>query len=122
MYITGFTDVTPNSESALQTACGQQPIAIAVDASQGWQLYTGGILTPACGCSTNLDHGVLLVGYGTDSGTAYWKVKNSWGVSWGESGYIRLQRNTGGSGTCGLCMDPSYPTGASTSPSKRRHH
>jgi cathepsin L len=121
MYITGFTDVTANSESALATAVVQQPISIAVDASQGWQLYTGGILTPACGCSTNLDHGVLLVGYGTSSGTAYWKVKNSWGTSWGEDGYIRLQRNTGGSGTCGLCMDPSYPTGASTSPSKRHH-
>jgi len=111
--ITAYTDVTPDSESQLQTAVIQQPISIAVDASQGWQMYAGGILDSSCGCSTNLDHGVLLVGYGTSGSEAYWKVKNSWGTSWGEAGYIRLKRNVGGAGTCGLCSVPSFPTGVS---------
>jgi len=118
--ITAYTDVTPDSESQLQAACAQQPVSIAVDASEGWQMFSGGILDSSSGCADNLDHGVLLVGYGTDSGEAYWKVKNSWGSSWGESGYIRLKRNVGGAGTCGLCSDPSYPTGAKA-PSKRHH-
>jgi len=121
--ITGYTDVTVDSEAQLQAAVAQQPVSIAVDASEGWQLYAGGILDSSCGCSTNLDHGVLAVGYGADStNEAYWKVKNSWGADWGEAGYIRLKRNVGGAGTCGLCMDPSYPTGAHSVGSQRRRH
>jgi C1A family cysteine protease len=110
--ITGFTDVPPNDESQLESAVVLTPVSIAVEADQSaWQLYSGGIVM-ASTCGTQLDHGVLLVGYGTDGGQAYWKVKNSWGASWGEQGYIRLQKGAGGAGTCGLCSDPSYPTGA----------
>merc|ERR1712060_645269 len=76
----------------------------------GFQQYESGVLTGYCG--TGLDHGVLLVGYGTDGTDDYWKVKNSWGADWGESGYIRLCRNCDankGKGQCGILLSASYP-------------
>lgn len=106
-----FTDVARNSDSALMTALVQQPVSIAIQANQpAFQLYKSGVLTGSCG--TNLDHGVLAVGYGTwTDGIDYYKVKNSWGTSWGMSGYILIQRgNPQRCGECGiLCGPPSYP-------------
>jgi hypothetical protein len=104
--ISSYTDVTPNNEMALLTAVNQQPVSIAIEADQQvFQFYSGGILDdPSCG--TQLDHGVLVVGYGTDSGKDFWIVKNSWGDSWGEEGYIRMVR---GQNECGLATEPSYP-------------
>jgi len=82
--ITGFTDVTPGSVDALKNAVGQQPVSVAIQANQlAFQSYKSGVLNGNCG--TNLDHGVLAVGYGTDAKAGdYWKVKNSWGPTWGE--------------------------------------
>jgi len=108
--ITGFKDVPANSETALETAIVTQPISVAVEADQSvFQFYSGGVMDSACG--TQLDHGVLAVGYGTDAGKEYYKVKNSWGADWGMKGYILLARGAkfNPSGQCGIQMMASYP-------------
>lgn len=109
--ISSFVDVTPKNTQALMVAVAQQPVSVAVEADgSDWQFYTSGVLTDACG--VNLDHGVLVVGYGTDSVQGdYWKVKNSWGPAWGDGGYIRIGRGSkfDANGECGILMDPSYP-------------
>jgi len=104
--VTGYTNVA-NSESSLQTAVAQQPVAVAIDASSALQMYKSGVFTGSC--TTNVNHGVLAVGYGKD-GKDFWKVKNSWGTSWGEAGYIRMERNVGTrGGKCGITTGASYP-------------
>jgi len=104
--ISGYKDVAQGSESDLMSAVNKGPVSIAIEADQsGFQFYSGGVFSGSCG--KQLDHGVLLVGYGTDSGKDYWRVKNSWGASWGDSGYINLVR---GQDQCGLADAASYPT------------
>lgn len=108
--LSGFKDVAVGSETALETAIVQQPVSVAVEADQSvFQFYSGGVMDSACG--TALDHGVLAVGYGTDTGKEYYKVKNSWGADWGEKGYIRLGRGAkfNPNGQCGIQMAASYP-------------
>jgi len=109
--ISGFTDVPKEDEDALKSAVAKQPVSIAIEADKSaFQLYKSGVLDSAA-CGKQLDHGVLIVGYGTDSASSkdYWKVKNSWGSTWGESGYLRMVR---GKDMCGLAQSASYPTGA----------
>ena len=85
----------------METALNSQPIATAADA-MNWYLYKSGIFS---NCATNANHGVLVVGINNQEG--YWLVKNTWGTSWGENGYIRLAKGTGNA--CGICTYPSYP-------------
>ncbi|CAM6101489.1 unnamed protein product [Calypogeia fissa] len=107
--ISAFVDVPPNNEGSLVQAVAKQPVSVAIDASgTDFQLYTSGVFTGSCG--VNLDHAVTVVGYCSDGVLDYWIIKNSWGVTWGESGYIRMQRSTGTtSGICGILSFPSYP-------------
>jgi C1A family cysteine protease len=108
--IQSFVDVD-TTDNALMTAIAHQPVSIAIEADQkDFQLYSSGVFTGKCG--TNLDHGVLVVGYGTESNGDYYLVKNSWGTSWGDNGYIKLGRGpqyNNGQGQCGILLEASYP-------------
>jgi cathepsin L len=104
--ISGYKNVAQGSESSLLQALQSQPVSIAIEADQSsFQLYKSGVFKGPCG--QNLDHGVLLVGAGTDGGVDYWRVKNSWGTTWGDKGFIRMIR---GQNICGLSNMASYPT------------
>jgi len=107
-----YTHVKQDSDVDLATAVVQQPVSVGIEADQSsFQFYTSGVLTSACG--TALDHSVLVVGYGTESGVEYYKVKNSWGASWGLKGYVLLARGedyNGGAGQCGIYADASFPS------------
>ncbi|WOL17466.1 oryzain alpha chain-like [Canna indica] len=116
--IDGHEDVPQNDEQALMKAVASQPVSVAIEAGgREFQLYKSGVFTGRCG--TELDHGVAAVGYGTDNGTDYWIVRNSWSSDWGEDGYIRMERNINAStGKCGIAMEPSYPTKKGQNPPK----
>jgi len=105
-------DVTPKNQIALKTAVAKQPVVIAIEAdTRYFQSYSGGILD-STQCGTNLDHAVEIIGYGTDNGKEYWTVRNSWGASWGENGYVRILRSdsTNDIGICGVAAEPSFMT------------
>jgi cathepsin L len=130
--VESFADVPSNNYTALMAAVMKTPVAVGV-AAMNWGDYMGGVY-PSTLCDGDIDHAVLLVGWGTDPGLGdYWKIKNSWGTGWGENGYIRLQKNkdfctvdstpSDGFGcnnttkkvkVCGACAiqyAPSFPTG-----------
>ena len=112
VQISNYSDIIPNQEKMLMRAVQHQPVSVAIQANKrSFQMYQSGIYSdPDCGFE--LDHGVLLIGYGYDKkyDMDYWIVKNSWSESWGENGYIRIQRNINDPrGLCGIAMDPSIP-------------
>lgn len=110
-HIMGCADVTPNDQISLKAAVAQQPVSIAIEADTVYfQSYKSGVLD-SVKCGTNLDHGVLITGYGEENGLKYWLVKNSWSTSWGDEGYFKILRteSTNDPGICGVAMMPSFP-------------
>ncbi|KAM0866106.1 hypothetical protein ACQ4PT_042826 [Festuca glaucescens] len=107
--ITGQGAIPPRNELIMQRAVAGQPIGVAIEVGSGMQFYRSGVYSGPCG--TRLAHAVTVVGYGTDpsTGAKYWIVKNSWGQTWGEQGYIRMRRDVGGPGICGITLDVAYP-------------
>lgn len=106
----GFVNIPENDEEKLKAAVATVgPISVAIDAShETFQFYSEGIYyEPECS-SIDLDHAVLVVGYGTDeNGDDYWLVKNSWGTTWGDQGYIKMARNK--MNNCGISSAAVYP-------------
>lgn len=106
---TGFIDIPSGVETKLQEAVATVgPVSVAIDASQeSFQFYREGVYDEPT-CTQELDHGVLVVGYGTtEDEKDYWIVKNSWGTTWGEDGYIKMTRNK--ENQCGIATQASYP-------------
>lgn len=109
--ISSFVNISMGDEQGLTSALASAgPVAIAIDASQpSFRFYASGVYDePACeNAEDKLDHAVLAVGYGTQGGADYYIVKNSWGVWWGDQGYIRMSRNK--NNQCGVATDAAYP-------------
>lgn len=105
-----FHDVSRDSASQLQAALENGPVSVAIEADQSaFNQYTGGIISGTA-CGDKLDHGVLAVGWGTDATAGnFIIVKNSWGPSWGEKGFVRMT-SVDGTGTCGINQSASQPT------------
>jgi len=112
--VESWVDVDQNNCDALVTAVAKNPVSVAI-AANALQFYTSGIFANRF-CGTGLNHGVVAVGYGTEGSGKdakdFWIVRNSWGASWGEKGYVRMYRGDKiqpKTGICGICMDSSYP-------------
>ena len=103
--VAGFKEVA-HTASQMKAALAKGPVSVAIEADKTvFQHYRSGVITGST-CGTQLDHGVLAVGYGTEDGQDYFLVKNSWGGSWGDDGYVKIGQDD----VCGILKDAAYPT------------
>ena len=110
-FFSSCEDISPNNQQDMAAAVAQQPVSVAIEAdTKTFQLYKSGVITGSA-CGTKLDHGVLVVGYGTENGEDYWLVKNSWSTAWGDNGYVKIGKSdsTNDVGVCGIASTPSFP-------------
>ncbi|TGZ66234.1 hypothetical protein CRM22_005421 [Opisthorchis felineus] len=107
--VTGIVDLPSGNEFALKQAVGLHgPISVAIHASlESFMGYKSGVYSDEECSSDELDHAVLVVGYGEENGIPYWLIKNSWGFDWGELGYVKIRRNH--HNLCGVASKASYP-------------
>jgi len=104
--ILGYVNVREGNEKDLQNAVGQRPVSVAIDAHhRAFKLYRAGVFSLSS-CTTHLTHGVLMIGYGEKDGKKFWKIKNSWGTTWGENGYGTIIR---GKDMCSIADWSNYP-------------
>lgn len=113
--------VPPGNETALMQAVARHPVAVGMCVGpnpniKSWHAYEGGIFDGPS-CETPIDHAMLVVGYGSQDGQDYWLVKNSWGTDFGEEGFIKFKRNTGGFGYCSVAHEPAFAIKTSPNPS-----
>ena len=108
--IKGYVQVTANDSDQLAAAVAKQPVSICIDGEDpDFLSYKGGIYTSSV-CTTDLGHCLAIVGYGSENGVDYWIVKNSYGTSWGENGYVRMIKQSGtGPDICGITLEAIYP-------------
>lgn len=108
-YISSYKYIKQNDEEQLLAAVTQQPVTVSISPSPEFQAYEEGVYSGSCG--TENTHAVTIVGYGTtEEGLKYWLIKNSWSKNWGEDGYMRIRRQSGGpEGHCGLAKFGGYP-------------
>ena len=106
--LSGYVDVKSRDGQALENAVAKRVVSIAIDATD-LQYYTGGIIKQYNYEENN--HGVAIVGYGVEGSTPFYRVRNSWGASFGEDGYFRILKNTSDKtqGIMGELLDASYP-------------
>ena len=111
VYVVTFTDIPEGDQDALAQAVHKQPVSVAIEADRlAFQFYSSGILDGTA-CGSSLDHGVTAVGFGVENGKEYFIVRNSWGASWGEKGYVRIAKNSSvQGGVCGIALAASYPS------------
>lgn len=94
----------------MKAAVALGPVSVAIEADTSvFQFYNSGVIKSK-GCGVDLDHAVLVIGYGTDNGTDYWLLKNSWGSRWGDKGFFKILRASDNTvGICGVLAEPVYP-------------
>lgn len=103
--VTSYAEIkksgTTSQQNMMMSAINTSPISVAIEADKFvFQTYSSGVITSSK-CGTNIDHAVQATGYNTDGSTSYFNVRNSWGSSWGDKGYVKI--GMGGSSSYGIC-------------------